>query len=109
MAALAGCPPPPRYLVTDVIAHGRPINDAVVAARCPGPAWARFPAVRTDDTGRATLPLRAHLEIDRCIVVIAKPGLPTVEVPALAACPTVSACPPLVVELGRSGWREVAQ
>lgn len=96
---LAGCPPPPRYIRTDVTAARAPVAGALVAATCTtarDPAH-RYPAKRTDDAGRARVPVYAADQ--GCTLLVAKPGYATVETGPVDVCPG-HACPPVQVELG---------
>lgn len=93
--ALAGCPPPPRYAVVDVY-DPRPVQDAMVAAECGKYTGA---AMRTDDAGRARLPITGVFPADRCVLTVAKPGYPTLEIGAVQLCSSPSACPSTIVEL----------
>ena len=92
---LAGCPPPPRYAVIDVI-DPAPVEDALVSADC---GRFRGAAMRTDDRGRATVQLRGEEAIDQCVLTVAKPGYPTVEVEGVQVCTYATACPPTIVQM----------
>jgi hypothetical protein len=96
LLSLAGCPPPPRYIVADVHATSAPVHDAMVAADC---GRERGPALRTDDTGRVRLPIHGHAGADRCVLTVAKPGYRTVEAGGVQLCSTAAACPPIFVRL----------
>ncbi len=97
--ALAGCPPPTHYLITDVTSQRGPVPDAMVAVDCARPDNYPDAAVRTDGAGRARLMLRTYkLDASRCAVTVAKEGYATVEAGAVNIC-TTSACPPTVIEL----------
>jgi hypothetical protein len=102
LAALAGCPPPPRYAVVEVLGP-EPIEDALVATDCGHDAhhnWGN--AVRTDDSGRVRVPVYGDMPADRCVVTVAKPGYPTVEADGVQLCSTPTACPPTIVQLFRA-------
>jgi hypothetical protein len=90
--ALAGCPAAPRYVVADVTANHRPVEDALVAASCGSNQNA---ALRTDEDGHA----RLRVYSDRCSLVVAKPGFPTVETGPTNVCPTPTACAAMRVDL----------
>jgi len=94
--SLAGCPPPPRYVVADVYAANLPVQDAMVAAEC---GRQRDAALRTDDTGRVRLPINGRVAADRCVLTIAKPGYRTVETGGVHLCTKATACPPIFVQL----------
>jgi hypothetical protein len=94
--SLAGCPPPPRYVVADVFAANAPVQDAMVAADC---GRERDAALRTDDTGRVRLPIRGRAAADRCVLTIAKPGYHTVETGGVQLCSKATACPTVFVRL----------
>ena len=96
--ALGGCPPPPRYLITDVTLHAAPVADALVAADC-GNEYTDA-ALRTNAAGRARLELRHRIEASKCHVTVAKEGFPTVEATNVSLC-TTPACPATHVELGQ--------
>jgi hypothetical protein len=98
LAALAGCPPPPRYLVADVYAANAPVEHAMVAATCGGKS-PRGVARRTDETGRARLELRGDMPASECSLTIAKPGFPTIETRHASTCTSVANCPPLAIFL----------
>lgn len=100
---LAGCPPPPRYVIADVLTAGAPVHDALVAAECGGPDTQ--PARRTGDNGRARLALAGDADPARCTLTVASPGFRTVEVPAAHACTPPLACPPIAVWLQPEGMR----
>jgi hypothetical protein len=90
---LAGCPPPPRYVVADVTAGHRPLEGALVVTRC-GDAQ-RDAALRTDEDGIA----RVQVFRDDCSLLVAKPGYPTVETGPVNVCPNIYACSPMRVDL----------
>ena len=92
--ALTGCPSHSRYVVADVTAARVPVQGALVAAECGEHHNA---ALRTDEDGRARI--RMYHDSDRCSLVVAKPGLPTVETGAVNVCPTATACAPARIEL----------
>ncbi|MBA2543478.1 MAG: hypothetical protein H0V17_27800 [Deltaproteobacteria bacterium] len=94
--ALGGCPPPTRYLITDVHAARAPVADALVAADC-GRDYGE-PALRTDATGRARLRVRGEVAASKCTVIIAKDGFPTIEAAGIQLC-TTPLCPALVIDL----------
>lgn len=95
LAVLAGCTPPPRYLVADVALHRVPIAGALVAAECGGATS----AARTDERGRAQLALQGNVEAARCRVTVAAPELPTFEGGGASLCTAPRACPPMFVDL----------
>jgi hypothetical protein len=103
LLALAGCPTPGRYIVTDVTAARAPLPGALVAADCGTPY---HPTQRTDEDGRARVRV---VDRERCSLLIAKPGYPTVLTGPVDVCPA-GTCAPTRVDLG-SGARpmEVAQ
>lgn len=90
---LAGCPAPARYVVADVTAARAPVQGALVAAECANERTAR----RTDEDGRARV--RVMRDSHSCSLVVAKPGLPTVETGPVNTCPTANACAPARVDL----------
>ena len=92
LIALAGCPAPERYVVADVTANRRPVEDALVAASC---GTNQNAAIRTDADGHA----RMRVAADRCSLVVAKPWFPTVETGPANVCPTPMACAPMRVDL----------
>jgi hypothetical protein len=100
LVALGGCPARPSYLVTDVYSYDRPLQGALVAAHC---ATERGPAQRTDDAGRARLPVRLRTRAADCTLIVAKPGYATVELPAGHVCTNVAQCPAVEVELRETG------
>jgi hypothetical protein len=103
VGGLAGCPPPTRFIVADVQAAGAPLNDAIVALHCdhgPKNTGAADAAMRTDDTGRARLPVASRdMDAERCTVTVGKPGFRTVETGGLHLCTEVTSCPPVLVQL----------
>jgi hypothetical protein len=94
---LAGCPSSSRYVVADVTVAHVPVQGAMVAADCGNDRAAR----RTDEDGRARVPILSSTSRD-CSLVVAKPGLPTVEVAPVSSCPTATACPPTRIDLAPS-------
>jgi len=107
LLALAGCPPPNQFLITDVVSPQAPVDDALVAADCGNYQAA---ARRTDDRGRARLVLAGKIDPTRCIVTVAKPGYRTVDARVWATCTDATACPPMLIWLDRVlGGIEVAQ
>jgi hypothetical protein len=100
--ALAGCPAPHRYIITDVTAARAPVPGALVAADC-GTAY--NPTQRTDEDGHA----RVRVERETCSLLVAKPGYPTVVTGPVNVCPA-GTCAPTRVDLGSSARpMEVAQ
>lgn len=98
LALVAGCLPPPRYLVADVAANRVPIAGALVAAEC-GQASS---AALTDERGQARLALHGNVEAARCRVTVAAPALPTFEGGGASLCTAPRACPPMFVDLART-------
>ena len=97
--ALGGCPPPPRYLITDVMSPRGAVADALVAVDCAAPRDGVGAAVRTDERGRAWVRVRdPRAEAARCTITVAKPGYATLEASAVNVC-TTAACPPTLVLL----------
>ena len=96
LAFLAGCLPPPRYVIADVTSRQAPVADALVAADC-----GQFvkSAGLTDDLGRARLRFHREFDASRCLLVAAKPGFSTVEVPGVSSCTGTPACEPMQIEL----------
>jgi len=92
---LAACPAPPHYLIADVLVGNRPVEGALVAVDC-GPSVNA--ALRTDDSGRARVPVR-YSNTGGCAVVVAMPGYETQRVVAASLCTTTSACPRMQFEL----------
>lgn len=93
---LAGCPAPGRYVVADVTAHRVPVQGALVATNCGTPHG--DVAQRTDEEGRARMRVKAE-NVNRCSLLVAKPGLPTVETGPVNVCPTATACEPTRIEM----------
>lgn len=102
--ALGGCPPPAKYLITDVTAHRVPVADALVAADCGSDD--SDAAMRTDADGRARLLFRRSVDASKCSITVAKEGFPTVEATGISICST-PACPATHVELDRPLARSV--
>jgi len=100
--ALAGCPPPSHYLITDVTTPRGPLPDAVVAADCTRGDRPVGGSLRTDAEGRARLRIYPQVDASSCSVTVAKPGYVTVEIGGVNLC-TTSACPPSSVELREAG------
>jgi hypothetical protein len=100
LVALAGCPPPPRYAVVDVI-DPAPVQDAVVASDCGEPQGT---ALRTDENGRARVQIFGKRSAERCVLTIAKPGYFTAIAGAVQLCTNATACPPTVVQLVASAF-----
>jgi hypothetical protein len=101
LLVLAGCPAPARYVVADVTAARAPVQGALVAAEC-GPHRA---ARRTDEDGRARVEVAQSAR--DCALLVAKPGLPTVETGPVNTCPTADACVPTRVDLTPSFARPI--
>ena len=98
-SVLAGCPPPPRYAVVDVVEDAprpAPVSNALVTTDCGKPYEG---AERTDELGRARVRLFERVSADRCVLVVAKPGYATVVTPLVQLCDHLSPCPATVVAL----------
>ncbi len=99
--SLGGCPPPPRYVVADVISPHGPVEDALVAADCGGTTHS---ALRTDEEGRARVMLYGRSRLPSCTLTVAKPGYWTVVLRGANVCSTPG-CPPTVTRLDEDGTR----
>ena len=99
LGALAGCPPPPRYAVVDVVEQtpqAAPVSNALVATDC----GKRFDAAaRTDEDGHARVKLWGTPSADHCRLLVAKPGFTTVVTPIVQLCDHLSPCPSTLVAL----------
>jgi hypothetical protein len=87
---LAGCPAGPRYLVAEVASPSAAVADALVAADCGDHTRS---AGRTDDRGRAPVPLYGKFAAESCVVTVAKPGYRTIERRGAEVCSTAAGCP----------------
>jgi hypothetical protein len=93
---LAGCPPPPRYVVAHVLTTTQPVENALVAIDCGAPTGG---AVRTDDRGNARLRVAASASAGACTLLAAKPGFKTAQGSGAQICDTATACPPITIQL----------
>jgi hypothetical protein len=93
---LAGCPPPPRYLVAEIRTAAQPVENAMVAVDCASPHGY---ALRTDDAGRARIRVQSSVDPGKCTVTAAKPGFRTVQASGAQICDTPRACPPITLQL----------
>jgi hypothetical protein len=96
--ALAGCPPPMKYVVADVTSPQAPVEGALVAADCGNE---RTDAMRADEYGRVRMALPGRVDASHCTLTVAKPGFATLETPpgSINMCTAPNACPPTPVRL----------
>lgn len=102
---LAGCPPPPSFLIVEVQSAHQPVRDALAGAYCAGaprddkPGTTLGWAMRTDEVGRARLLFGIAHPQNWCSVIVAKPGFRTAETSRLTTCTSAASCSPVRVEL----------